>query len=194
MEKTTIEIGEKQYLVEIAKTQEEKEQGLQGRESLNENEGMLFDFTDTDGEVSMWMKNTIIPLDIIFINDDDEVIKVVQGIPNDETPIIEQDVSYVLEVNAKSGIKVGDELEIEDEGPIMKVLAQDGSSQMPLWGGERIYRRPFTKQLIKWVKKAEQAANNPEEFDRICVRIGKKMFKEIKAQDTRPPEYVSQPD
>lgn len=192
MEKTTIEIGEKQYLVEIAKTQEEKEQGLQGRESLNENEGMLFDFTDTDKEISMWMKNTIIPLDIIFINDDDEVIKVVQGIPNDETPIIEQDVSYVLEVNAKSGIKVGDELDVE--GPVMKVLAQDGSSQMPLWGGERIYRRPFTKQLIKWVKKAEQAANNPEEFNRICVRIGKKMFKEIKAQDTRPPEYVSQPD
>lgn len=194
MEKTTIEIGEKQYLVEIAKTQEEKKQGLQGRESLNENKGMLFDFTDTDGEISMWMKNTLIPLDIIFINDDDEVIKVVQGIPNDETPIIEQDVSYVLEVNAKSGIKVGDELDIEDDGPIMKVLAQDGSSQMPLWGGERIYRRPFTKQLIKWVKKAEQAANNPEEFDRICIRIGKKMFKEIKAQDTRPPEYVSQPD
>lgn len=192
MEKTTIEIGEKQYLVEIAKTQEEKEHGLQGRESLNENEGMLFDFIDTDGEVSMWMKNTIIPLDIIFINDDDEVIKVVQGIPNDETPIVVQDVSYVLEVNAKSGIKVGDELDLE--GPVMKVLAQDGSSQMPLWGGERIYRRPFTKQLIKWVKKAEQAANNPEEFDRICVRIGKKMFKEIKAQDTRPPEYVSQPD
>lgn len=192
MEKTTIEIGEKQYLVEIAKTQEEKEQGLQGRESLNENEGMLFDFTDTDGEVSMWMKNTLIPLDIIFINDDDEVIKVVQGIPNDETPIVKQDVSYVLEVNAKSGIKVGDELDLE--GPVMKVLAQDGSTQMPLYGGERIYRRPFTKQLIKWVKKAEQAANNPEEFDRICIRIGKKMFKEIKAQDTRPPEYVSQPD
>ena len=192
MEKTTIEIGEKQYLVEIAKTQEEKEQGLQGRESLNENEGMLFDFTDTDGEVSMWMKNTLIPLDIIFINDDDEVIKVVQGIPNDETPIVKQDVSYVLEVNAKSGIKVGDELDLE--GPVMKVLAQDGSTQMPLYGGERIYRRPFTKQLIKWVKKAEQAANNPEEFDRICIIIGKKMFKEIKAQDTRPPEYVSQPD
>ena len=192
MEKTTIEIGEKQYLVEIAKTQEEKEQGLQGRESLNENEGMLFDFTDTDGEVSMWMKNTLIPLDIIFINDDDEVIKVVQGIPNDETPIVKQAVSYVLEVNAKSGIKVGDELDLE--GPVMKVLAQDGSTQMPLYGGERIYRRPFTKQLIKWVKKAEQAANNPEEFDRICIRIGKKMFKEIKAQDTRPPEYVSQPD
>ena len=192
MEKTTIEIGEKQYLVEIAKTQEEKEQGLQGRESLNENEGMLFDFTDTDREVSMWMKNTLIPLDIIFINDDDEVIKVVQGIPNDETPIVERNVSYVLEVNAKSGIKVGDELDLE--GPVMKVLAQDGSTQMSLSGGDRIYRRPFTKQLTKWVKKAEQAANNPEEFDRICVRIGKKMFKEIKAQDTRPPEYVSQPD
>lgn len=192
MEKTTIEIGEKQYLVEIAKTQEEKEQGLQGKESLNENEGMLFDFSNESGNISMWMKNTLIPLDIIFINDDDEVIKVVQGIPNDETPIVEQDVSYVLEVNAKSGIKVGDELDLE--GPVMKVLAQDGSTQMPLYGGERIYRRPFTKQLIKWVKKAEQAANNPEEFDRICVRIGKKMFKEIKAQDTRPPEYVSQPD
>lgn len=189
MEKTTIEIGEKQYLVEIAKTQGEKEQGLQGRESLNENEGMLFDFTDTDGEVSMWMKNTLIPLDIIFINDDDEVIKVVQGIPNDETPIVEQDVSYVLEVNAKSDIKVGDELEIEDEGPIMKVLAQDGTSQMPLWGGERIISRRETKVLIRKAKKADKTKSEND-----LKALGRYMFKCIKGQDERPSEYVKSPE
>ena len=105
MKKVNIKIGEKEYLVEVAITQEEKETGLQGRTELSNSEGMLFDFSDDSGDVSMWMKDTLIPLDIIFINEDNEVIKVVTGEPNDETPIIAQDTLYVLEVNKNSGIK-----------------------------------------------------------------------------------------
>ena len=188
----TIEIGNKKYKVQEARTDEEKEKGLQGVTELPEDEGMLFYF-DPPEDVSMWMKNTRIPLDIIFINDDDEVVYVGEGIPNSEEKITVQDVAFVLEVNKGSGIKEGDELEFED-GPVMRVLAQDGSTQMNLWGGERIFRRAFTKQIINWAKKAIEVKEDKEKYDSICKRLGRKMFKEIKAQDTRPAEYVQAPN
>ena len=185
---TTIYIGNKEYKVQEAHTEEEKEKGLQGVSSLPEDQGMLFFFEEPQ-EVSMWMKDTLIPLDIIFINEDNEVIKVVTGEPNDETPIIAQDTLYVLEVNKNSEVKEGDELEIQDEGPVMKVLAQDGSSQMNLWGGERIFSRKNTVVLIRKAKKA--ALTNS---DKDIKALGRYMFKCIKGQDERPNEYVKNPE
>lgn len=185
---TTIYIGNKEYKVQEAHTEEEKEKGLQGVSSLPEDQGMLFFFEEPQ-EVSMWMKGTLIPLDIIFINEDNEVIKVAQGEPNDETPIIAQDTLYVLEVNKNSGVKEGDELEIQTEGPVMKVLAQDGSSQMNLWGGERIFSRKNTVVLIRKAKKA--ALTNS---DKDIKALGRYMFKCIKGQDERPNEYVKNPE
>jgi uncharacterized membrane protein (UPF0127 family) len=61
------------------------------------------------------MKNTHVPLDIIFINEDDEVISVKRGTPESEDPITESDVLYVIEVNKGSGVAAGDEVEFEDE-------------------------------------------------------------------------------
>lgn len=151
-----IKIGDKEYKVKEATSTEEKAKGLQGIEELPEDEGMLFYF-DPPEDVQFWMKDVDIPLDIIFIDDDEEVVKVQEGIPNDETFIEAPNVAYVLEVNANSGIQVGDELDIDDEeekGPVMKVLAQDGSDQYELWGGERIFSRKNTKVLIKKAKKA----------------------------------------
>ena len=188
MKRINIEIGGKEYLVEVAITQEEKEVGLQGRTKLGDSEGMLFDFSNEVGSISMWMKDTLIPLDIIFINEDNEVVKVAQGEPNDETPIIAQDTLYVLEVNKNSGVKEGDELEIQTEGPVMKVLAQDGSSQMDLWGGERIVSRRETKILIRKAIKAQQT-NQDSDYK----TLGRYIFKVIKKQDTREPEYVASP-
>ena len=185
---TTIHIGDKEYNVKEAHTEEEKRKGLQEVTKLPKNEGMLF-FFDEPQEVSMWMQNTLIPLDIIFINEDDEVIKVVQGIPNNETPIVVQDTLYVLEVNVNSGIKEGDELEIEDDGPIMKVLAQDGTSQMSLFGGERIFSRKNTVVLIRKAKKADKTKSEND-----LRALGRYMFKCIKGQDERPAEYVKSPE
>ena len=185
---TTIHIGDKEYNVKEAHTEEEKRKGLQGVTELPKNEGMLF-FFDEPQEVSMWMQNTLIPLDIIFIDDDNEVIKVVQGVPNDETPIVVQDTLYVLEVNVNSGIKEGDELEIEDDGPIMKVLAQDGTSQMSLFGGERIFSRKNTIVLIRKAKKADKTKSEND-----LRALGRYMFKCIKGQDERPAEYVKSPE
>lgn len=184
-----IQIGKKEYKVEEAKTDEEKRKGLQGVKSLPNDEGMLFYF-DPDEKVSMWMKDTKIPLDIIFINDDQEVTKVYHGKPNDETLISSPETAYVLEVNQNSGIKVGDELDLEDDtNPVMKVLAPDGSTQMELWGGERIVSRRETKILIKKAKAADAAKNTPQ-FDNKCRSLGRYIFKVIKGQDTRPAEYV----
>lgn len=151
---------------------------------------MLFYF-DPPEDVQFWMKDVDIPLDIIFIDDDEEVIKVQEGIPNDETFIEASGVAYVLEVNANSGIQVGDELDLDEEekGPVMKVLAQDGSDQYELWGGERIFSRKNTKVLIKKAKKA-----NATQEDRDYKALGKYIFKCIKTQDTRDPEYVPAPE
>lgn len=182
-----IHIGDKEYNVEEAHSEEEKEKGLQNRASLPENSGMLFFFEEPQ-EVSMWMKDTVIPLDVVFINEDQEVISVQEGIPNDETPMIAQGVKYVLEVNKESGIKVGDELDLEENGPVMRVLAQDGSTQMELWGGERIFSR---KNTIVLIRKAKKAASTKDEKD--FKALGRYMFKCIKVQDERSPEYVETP-
>lgn len=186
-----IKIHNKEYKVKEATSSEEKAKGLQGIDKLPEDEGMLFYF-DPPQDVQFWMKDVNIPLDIVFIDDDEEVIKVQEGIPNDETFIEAPDVAYVLEVNANSGIQVGDELELDDEeedkGPVMKVLAQDGSDQYALWGGERIFSRKNTKILIKKAKKA-----NSTQDIKDYKALGKYIFKCIKIQDTRDPEYVSAP-
>ena len=186
-----IKIHNKEYKVKEATTPEEKAKGLQGIDKLPEDEGMLFYF-DPPQDVQFWMKDVNIPLDIVFIDDEEEVIKVQEGIPNDETFIEAPDVAYVLEVNANSGIQVGDELELDDEeedkGPVMKVLAQDGSDQYALWGGERIFSRKNTKILIKKAKKA-----NSTQDIKDYKALGKYIFKCIKIQDTRDPEYVQAP-
>lgn len=180
-----ITIGDKQYKVQEAKTQEEKVKGLQGIKELPKDEGMLFYFDDE--EVSMWMKDCEIPLDIVFINDDQEVTFVHKGKPNDESMVTIPNTTYVLEVNVDSGIKIGDELEFdEDEGPVMKVLAPDGSTQYELWGGERIISRKETKILIKKAKKANQSKE-----DRDYKALGRYIFKVFKKQDARDPEYVT---
>lgn len=186
-----IKIHNKEYKVKEATSSEEKAKGLQGIDKLPEDEGMLFYF-DPPQDVQFWMKDVNIPLDIVFIDDDEEVIKVQEGIPNDETFIEAPDVAYVLEVNANSGIQIGDELELDDEeedkGPVMKVLAQDGSDQYALWGGERIFSRKNTKILIKKAKKA-----NSTQDIKDYKALGKYIFKCIKIQDTRDPEYVQAP-
>ena len=186
-----IEIGDTEYNVEVARTEEEKIKGLQEKESLGENEGMLFIY-DEPQELAFWMKDTAIPLDIVFIDEDGEVISVQQGQPYDETLLEEDGVMYVLEVNQNSGIQPGDELDIEEDDdnkqPVMKVLAPDGSTQMELEGGERIFSRKNTKTLIKMAKRAYSS-----ELDKDYKALGKKVFKYLHIQDTNTPEYVDTP-
>ena len=181
-----IEIGDKEYNVTCAKTEEERIKGLQGVTELKEDEGMLFFFEEPQ-TVAFWMKDTLIPLDIIFIDEDMEVISVYKGKPESTTMAEEDNVKFVLEVNQDSGIKEGDELDIEEdeELPTMKVIAPDGSTQMELKGGERIFSRKNTRTLIRMAKKAKSTKSDSD-----YKRLGKKMFSYIKQQDEREPEYI----
>ena len=135
------------------------------------------------------MKDTKIPLDIIFINEDLEVMSVYQGIPESEEFMTENNVNFVLEVNQNSGIKVGDELEFSPESKVdmnkMQVLDSDGNAQMELEGGERIFSRQNTKTLIKFAKKA-----NATQKDNDYKALGKRIFKFLETQTKNKPEYV----
>lgn len=194
MERITVEVGNKVYKCQVAKNEEDRRKGLQGIEHLPPDEGMLFVW-DEEGTREMWMKDTKIPLDQIAINDDDEVVLVYTAQPEDETLVPFINAKYILEVNANSGIVEGDDFDIDDSDDlnkyVMKVLAPDGSTQMYLQGGERIVSRKETRTLIKKAKKAY--ANKGGEYDRYCKALGKYMFKILKGQDTREPEYVQVP-
>ena len=190
MEKVKISVEDKEYTVEIAKTEEERAKGLQDRKSLGDSEGMLFIF-DKPQTVGFWMDKTEIPLDIIFIDEDEEVISVYKGKPFSKEIVEEDDVKYVLEVNQNSGIKEGDELEFEEDSEdsekiTMKVIAPDGSTQMELEGGERIFSRKNTRTLIKMAKRADETKSDTD-----YKRLGNKMFKYIKQQNNRKPDYVT---
>ena len=186
MKVVNIEIGKQRYKVEVACTEEDRIKGLQGRESLDEDKGMLFVFDEPD-TIDFWMKDTKIPLDIIFINEDMEVISVYHGEPENENIAEEDNVQFVLEVNQGSGIKEGDELDIEEdeELPKMKVIAPDGSTQMELEGGERIFSRKNTRTLIRMAKRASKSKSEKD-----YKALGKRMFTYLKQQDEREPEYV----
>ena len=195
MERVIINIGNKTYKCQVAKNEEDRRKGLQGVEHLPVDEGMLFVWED-EATREMWMKDTKIPLDQIAINDDDEVVLVYTAQPEDETLVPFMNAKYILEVNAESGIVEGDEFEIDDSDDlnkyVMKVLAPDGSTQMYLQGGERIVSRKETRTLIKKAKKAYD--NKGGDYDRYCKSLGKYMFKILKGQDNREPEYVQVPD
>ena len=190
MKTTEVKLGSKKYTLEIAETSKDRRKGLMGVKNLDADKGMLFVFF-LEGNHEMWMYNTPLALDQIFINSEQEVIKVVTREPNDEELIGAEDTLYVVEVNANSGVKVGDELEFLDDSReyTMKVLAVDGSTQMELKGGERIFSRLNTKVLIRQAKKAYAS-----QTDGDYKRLGKSLFKFLHKQDTNEPEYVQLPE
>lgn len=197
MNRVLVEVGDKVYKCRVVKTEEDRRKGLQGVEHLPIDEGMLFIWDDEDTR-EMWMKDCLLELDIIGINDDEEVNTVIKALPNDETLLPFPNAKYILEVNSDSGIIEGDEFDIDDSDDldkyVMKVLASDGSTQFMLQGGERIFSRISSRKLIKWAKKAEAIKSDSKKFDSYCKRLGKIMFKELYAQDHRDPEYVKVPE
>ena len=107
------------FSVELAVTEEQLSRGLMFRKRLPEGEGMLFDFR-RDQPVTMWMKNTLIPLDMIFIDDTGRIVGIVpRAEPRTLTPRDPGVPSrYVLEVNggwaAAHGVAVGDTVRFEN--------------------------------------------------------------------------------
>lgn len=184
-----IKIGGQEYDIFIAKSEEQKRQGLQNFKSLPKDEGMLFVINESNPvETFFHMHNVPFPLDMIFMDDEFKVLDVKRGNPEDDK--IEGKASYVLEVNADSGIKIGDEADLDDDDEeyVMKVLSPDGNVQMHLEGGERIVSRKETKVLIKKALKADASKE-----DKDYKALGKYIFKVLKGQDNREPEYVEGP-
>lgn len=182
-----IKINDKEYIVEVAETEYQKETGLQNMHYLPEDEGMLFVYDEPE-DIGFWMEDTYIPLDIIFINEDFEVISVAKGQPESKDIHEEKDVKFVLELNIDSGVSVGDELEfLEDDQPTNKMLVLDenGETQLELDGGERIFSRKNTKTLIKMAARATKSQKDSD-----FKALGKKVFQYLKEQDEREEEHV----
>ena len=108
--------GRHQFVVEITETDADKAMGLMFRQSLPRRAGMLFSY-DKPFEITMWMRNTYISLDMIFIRQDGSVHRIAKGTePFSERVVSSQgDVSAVLEVAAgvadEIGLKAGDKIE-----------------------------------------------------------------------------------
>ncbi|WP_380052643.1 DUF192 domain-containing protein [Falsihalocynthiibacter sp. SS001] len=107
--------GQAQFQIEIADTDASRAQGLMHRTEMPRMAGMLFVY-DSPRPMAFWMRNTLIPLDLLFIAPSGEILLVhEQAIPLDETPIPgPDDAIAVLEINggmAKTlGIRAGDEV------------------------------------------------------------------------------------
>ena len=101
--------------IEIAQTPEQDAFGLMFRRSLPANAGMLF-IADPERPMAMWMKNTYIPLDMLFIRHDGSIANIVtHAVPFDLTPLgPNEPVKGVIEINGgaaeKLGIKIGDKV------------------------------------------------------------------------------------
>ena len=118
-EQGTLEIatksGVRTFAVELAVTDEERAKGLMFRKEVPEGYGMLFDFKQ-EQPVSMWMKNTFVSLDMIFIKNDGRIARIADSTKVQSEDIISsgQPVRAVLEVVAgtakKYGIAPGDKV------------------------------------------------------------------------------------
>lgn len=100
--------GEYKFNVEVVDTPESRAQGLMFRTELADDAGMLFDFKE-EREVSFWMQNTLIPLDMIFIGADGVVDTVhVNARPQDPTSIPSKvPVQFVLEIPGGRSVEIG---------------------------------------------------------------------------------------
>lgn len=118
---TRVTVGPAAFQVEMARTAQERERGLMFRRELPRDGGMLF--VQAPGPATFWMKNTYIPLDLLYFDADGRLLQVEAGVLPCVTPTCPiypsatATVRYVLEINAgeaaRRGIRVGDQLRLE---------------------------------------------------------------------------------
>jgi len=108
-------VGKFTFSVEVADNQTERATGLMFRTEMAPNHGMLFDFGKTE-PIAMWMQNTVLSLDMVFIEPDGTVLRIASNTTPFSRDIITSGgpVSHVLEINAgmatQIGLKIGDQI------------------------------------------------------------------------------------
>ena len=117
MPKQKLAVGRDTVLVEVARSEEQRNVGLMFRTVMPEHEGMLFVF-DRDGIYPFWMRNTELPLSIAFIESGGRVADIQDMAPHDETSrhAPQVPVRYALEMNQgwflRHGVKSGDSVPV----------------------------------------------------------------------------------
>jgi len=116
-----VTVGPATFQVEMAQTPQERQQGLMHRRELPRDQGMLF--VQPPGPAAFWMKNTYIPLDLLYFDADGRLLQIEAAVQPCVTPTCPiypsatATVRYILEINAgeaaRRGIQVGDRLRLE---------------------------------------------------------------------------------
>jgi len=116
-----VTVGPATFRVEMAQTAQERARGLMFRRELPEEQGMLF--VQPTGPAVFWMKNTYIPLDLLYFDAEGRLSQIEADVPPCATPncplypSATPTVRYILEINAgeaaRRGIRPGDRLELE---------------------------------------------------------------------------------
>lgn len=113
-----IEAPDAQLYLAVALTAAERERGLMYVETLPENDGMFFAFPGADQPLSFWMKNTLVPLDMIFVHSDGRISAIFENVPSSTLDTPDDKVAerrgvgkYVIELRAgeakRAGLRTG---------------------------------------------------------------------------------------
>ena len=185
-------INGEEYDIYIAKSKEQKERGLRGVLHLNKDEGMFFVIDENEPQETIF--NTVgmnFPIDMLFLDDEFNILDIKrEQIPGKKE--IKGIASYVVELAANSGISENANIDLDDDEShkyVMTILGSDNKPQAFLESGERIVSRRETVVLIRKALKA-----NASKEDKDYKALGKYIFKVLKGQDSREPEYVSSPE
>jgi len=120
-ERIDVVLSGETFRVEVARTAEQKRQGLMLRESIGPREGMIFVY-NTDQHLSFWMKDTIIPLTLVFLSKNGEILQVEYLKPFSlKTVISKRAARYGLELPAgvleELGVEVGNRVLLPEDFP-----------------------------------------------------------------------------
>lgn len=112
-----ININNQNYFLEIASTSEQRATGLSNRDNICANCGMLFVFS-RQGNQSFWMKDTRLPLDIIWLDKNFKITKIVTALETNSQKTHTAKAKYAIELNAneafKHDLKIGDTIQLPD--------------------------------------------------------------------------------
>lgn len=115
-----VSINDYNYYLEVASTSKQKEIGLSNRQTLCLNCGMLFVFPRQKKNITFWMKDTYIPLDMIWLDKNFKVVKIATVLETNSQKLYtcKEKAKYVIELNAnevfKRDLKIGDTIRLPD--------------------------------------------------------------------------------